>query len=98
MRFACATDGCRPHVYDEFWSDDPVDVAAEYAELCDERWGEGPSERVVFVRDLDDPAAKIVAVSVDYEMEPVYSGAECDDEPTASVIEDIDAMVKDGGP
>lgn len=97
VRFICASDGCSPRVYDDFWSEDPIDVAAEYAEFCDEGWGEGPSKRVVFVRDLDDPVAKIVAVSVDYEMEPVYSGAECNDEPPASVTEDIDAMVKDGG-
>ncbi len=85
--FACMNDGYCVRVYEDFWSDDPVDVAAEHAEFCDDNDGEGPQERVVFVRDLDDPSAKIIAVSVSYEMQPVYSGTESDDQPSADDIE-----------
>jgi len=89
--FACVTDGYGVRVYKDFWSDDPVDVAAEYAEFCDESGAEGPQERVVFVRDLDDPNAKIIAVSVEYEMQPVYSGTESDDQPSDDDIKELGA-------
>lgn len=88
MNFACVSDGYSVHVFNDFWSENPVDVAAEYAEHLDSNVdGEGPQERVVFVLDLDDPNAKIVAVSITYEMQPHYFGDESTEEPSEEVIE-----------
>lgn len=89
MRFVCVSDDGDARVYDDYWSDDPVHVATEHAEHCDEQGGEGPSERVVYVRDLDDPDGKVVAVSVGYEMEPVYTGCKSNNVPDASLLKEM---------
>lgn len=93
MSWVCVSDGCAPRVYSET-DGDAEDVAIQYAEHCD-RTGDGPSARVVFVRDLNDPDAETIAVSVNVEMEPVYCAAECDDEPSAAMLEALD---KEGRP
>jgi len=90
MRFACVCDGYTPRVFENYWSADESDVAADYAEHLDSNVdGEGPTERVVFVRDLDVPGAAIVAVSVGYEMRPHYYGEASDDEPDARTLRDL---------
>lgn len=95
MRFACVTDGHGPRVYSDYWSADESDVAAEYAERCDDDDAEGPTERVVFVRDLDVPGAAIVAVSITYEISPTYYGEACDDEPDDDLRAELDKVAAD---
>lgn len=93
MPFVCVSDGHVARVYSE--SVDAEDAAVSYAQHCDDRMGEGPTERVVFVRDAHDPDAEVIAVAIEYEMEPVYYAAECDAEASAAVIAALDEGADD---
>lgn len=87
MGFVCVSEGYGPRVYNNCV--DAEDAAVTYAEQCDDEAAEGPTERVVFVCDVDDPDGEIVTVDIEYEWQPVYSSAESDEEPSAALLAEI---------